>query len=287
MEPITNEEKYLAALTGESVVLPDPITRKEIFLAAAAGVPVSIPDPITREEMYLSQIKPGDGSGVVIKNQNKTITENGSYRADSGYTGLGTVTVAVPIPEVEEPVLEPLTVTENGEFTPREGVDGFDKVTVNVARAESSAKIASGTFTMTSNSATTPEIIHNLGTKKIIALFWIAHNEVVATAGYQTIAASFINTPEFLTESVSVDCTGYNTKVTEPLVCDFNELCLGSVIRSPWATQANLTLPNVCAGIPSASTITDNSLIYVTSGHNNGSSTFISGYTYNYLIIGL
>lgn len=93
MEPITNEEKYLAALTGESVILPDPITRKEIFLAAAAGVPVSVPDPITREEIYLSQIKPGDGTGVV---------------------------------------LEPLTVTENGEYTPGAGVDGFDKVTVEV-----------------------------------------------------------------------------------------------------------------------------------------------------------
>ena len=33
--------------------------------------------------------------GVTIKNQNKTITENGTYSADSGYTGLGTVTVDV------------------------------------------------------------------------------------------------------------------------------------------------------------------------------------------------
>jgi len=132
MEPITNEEVYLAALVGDSVVLPDPITRKEIFLAAAAGMAVSVPDPITREEMYLSQIKPGDGSGVVIRNQNKTITENGTYKADSGYTGLGTVTVAVPIPETKDPVLTEITITENGEYTPEEGVDGFSKVTVEV-----------------------------------------------------------------------------------------------------------------------------------------------------------
>lgn len=101
MEPVTREEKFLASLTGESVTLPDPITRKEMFLAAATGMTVNVPDPITREEKYLSQIKPGDGSGVTIRNQNKTITENGSYKADPGYTGLGTVTVDVAgkIPE--------------------------------------------------------------------------------------------------------------------------------------------------------------------------------------------
>lgn len=34
--------------------------------------------------------------GSQINNQNKTITQNGQYTADSGYTGLGTVTVNVP-----------------------------------------------------------------------------------------------------------------------------------------------------------------------------------------------
>lgn len=116
MEPITNEEVYLAALAGDSVVLPEPITRKEIFLAAAAGMAVSVPDPITREEMYLSRITPGDGSGVVIRNQNKTITENGSYKADSGYTGLGTVNVAVPIPDVDAAVDAALEEVENGTY---------------------------------------------------------------------------------------------------------------------------------------------------------------------------
>lgn len=35
------------------------------------------------------------GSGTEINNQDKTITKNGSYTADEGYTGLGTVTVNV------------------------------------------------------------------------------------------------------------------------------------------------------------------------------------------------
>ena len=38
------------------------------------------------------------GGGQTIRNQDKTITENGIYTADSGYTGLGTVTVNVPTP---------------------------------------------------------------------------------------------------------------------------------------------------------------------------------------------
>lgn len=38
-------------------------------------------------------------TGSTINNQNKTITQNGSYQADAGYTGLGTVTVNVVDPE--------------------------------------------------------------------------------------------------------------------------------------------------------------------------------------------
>jgi len=37
----------------------------------------------------------GTAEGQTINNQNKTITENGTYQADEGYTGLGTVTVNV------------------------------------------------------------------------------------------------------------------------------------------------------------------------------------------------
>lgn len=37
------------------------------------------------------------GSGSPINNQDKTITSNGTYKADTGYTGLGTVTVNVPV----------------------------------------------------------------------------------------------------------------------------------------------------------------------------------------------
>lgn len=88
MKAITRKEKIMS---GENLT---PITRKEMFLAKAAGQNVETPEPATREEMFLSKISGGSG-GVPINNQDKTITENGVYQADEGYTGLGTVTVEV------------------------------------------------------------------------------------------------------------------------------------------------------------------------------------------------
>ena len=56
--------------------------------------------PITRKEIFLQKIidntaMGGSSGGVTINNQDKTITENGTYTADEGFTGLGTVTVDV------------------------------------------------------------------------------------------------------------------------------------------------------------------------------------------------
>lgn len=83
------------------------------------------------------------GGGVAIKNQDKTITENGTYKADSGYTGLGTVSVNVPS---EEPVLQEKTVTENGTVLPDVGYDGMSKVVVDVPGI-----VPSGTIDITEN----------------------------------------------------------------------------------------------------------------------------------------
>ena len=54
-----------------------------------------------------------DAGGSTINNQDKTITSNGEYTADTGYTGLGTVNVTV------EPVLETIdySVTGNNTYT--------------------------------------------------------------------------------------------------------------------------------------------------------------------------
>ena len=58
----------------------------------AKGVSVSDSDSFASYANKISQIS----TGTPINNQNKTVTSNGSYSADSGYTGLGTVTVNVP-----------------------------------------------------------------------------------------------------------------------------------------------------------------------------------------------
>lgn len=97
-EPITRSEMYLAALNGEAVTPPEPITRMDMYLAYLNGMTDTYPEPITRIEQYLYKLCQnglGGGGGVTIRNQNKTITENGEYTADSGYTGLGVVTVNV------------------------------------------------------------------------------------------------------------------------------------------------------------------------------------------------
>lgn len=141
-EPITRKEMYLAALGGDAVTLPDPLTREELYLAYLNGMTDTYPEPITRTEQYLytlCQNGMGSGGGVTIRNQNKTITENGTYRHDSGYTGLGPVTVNVP---QELPVVEPLEVTENGTYNPPEGVNGFAPVTVNVVASGGGGDVA-------------------------------------------------------------------------------------------------------------------------------------------------
>ena len=108
----------------------------------------------------------GGGGSTAPVLQDKTITENGTYTADSGYDGLGTVIVDVPETELQEksvtitqngtsevtpdngkalskvsvtvavpatvPRLQEKTATANGEVVPDVGYDGLSKVTVNV-----------------------------------------------------------------------------------------------------------------------------------------------------------
>lgn len=63
-----------------------------------------------------------------INNQNKTITQNGTYNADSGYTGLGKVVVNVPTSK-----LGTKTITENGTYNASsDNLDGYNEVVVNV-----------------------------------------------------------------------------------------------------------------------------------------------------------
>ena len=53
----------------------------------------------------------GGGGGTTINNQDITVTENGTYTANEGYTGLGTVEVQVPNPSTGI-----LSIVENGSY---------------------------------------------------------------------------------------------------------------------------------------------------------------------------
>lgn len=67
------------------------------------------------------------GGGQTIRNQDKTITENGTYTADSGYTGLGMVTVNVPIPTyyIEKTVDANGVLQNSPNFINLDGVSGL------------------------------------------------------------------------------------------------------------------------------------------------------------------
>ena len=54
IEPITRNEKYLAAAGGQEVTVPTPITRSEIYLAAMSDENITPPTAITREEQFLT-----------------------------------------------------------------------------------------------------------------------------------------------------------------------------------------------------------------------------------------
>ncbi|MBQ1758967.1 MAG: leucine-rich repeat protein [Prevotella sp.] len=91
------------------------------------GVEVGEDDPFRSYAEKIGEIEGGE-----VHNQDKTITENGTYTYDEGYTGLGEVVVEVP---QDEPVLETLNVVENGTYTPSGNMDGYDEVVVDVPQA--------------------------------------------------------------------------------------------------------------------------------------------------------
>lgn len=82
IEPITRNEKYLAAAGGQEVTVPTPITRSEIYLAALSDENIIPPTAITREEQFLTAAidyirnhSGGSGSAFTL-----------SYYDDSGVT---------------------------------------------------------------------------------------------------------------------------------------------------------------------------------------------------------
>ncbi len=129
-------EKIIEACGGDPNALPDKLETTELacILGCLGGNLEELEGKLCGDLLEaIAGACPtgggGSGDGVTIRNQNKTITQNGSYKADSGFTGLGTVTVNVP---QEDPVLQDKTVTQNGKYTADTGFDGLGAVTVAV-----------------------------------------------------------------------------------------------------------------------------------------------------------
>ena len=171
-EPITREEMLLNAIaTGEAANL-EPITREEMFLAKLGGSNVTTPEPITRKEQFLQKAIDAGGSGgggAVIKNQNKTFTENGTYTADSGYTGLGTVTV---------------NVAGSGEVTPPTPDDGKTRVYIHLEHGRTSPMMGvypNGTVTVDWGDGTEPDTLTGTST---FTVKWTPTHEYAAPGDY-------------------------------------------------------------------------------------------------------
>ena len=96
--------------------------------------------------MYLGgqKVSPIVTVGAEINNQDKTITENGTYTADAGYTGLGEVTVNVPS---EQPLITELNVTPTTSaqtIVAPTGTDGYSPVNVAAVTSNIDSNIIAG-----------------------------------------------------------------------------------------------------------------------------------------------
>ena len=100
-------------------------------LSINADVGVNFVKSASRSIIYAGKsiAEAGGGGGTTINNQDLYVTSNGTYTASEGYTGLGEVTVALP--------LDPKSITENGTYyAVDDELQGYDEVTVNVPTSD-------------------------------------------------------------------------------------------------------------------------------------------------------
>lgn len=111
-------------------------------LSITKDVGVSYLRPLSRNIIYSGSATPDSGGGTVINNQDITVIENGVYTAESGYTGLGEVTVALPLGET--------TIGSNGVYNASgDDLQGYSKVTVDVQPVIESLNVTPSTSAQT------------------------------------------------------------------------------------------------------------------------------------------
>lgn len=120
----------------DSIKLQEKTTTENGEVTADSGFTglskVNVKVPERYDEGYNDGYDNGFGEGVAsVKLQTKTITENGEYTPDNGYSGFSKVNVNVPLGKEEQE--KTVDITENGttEITPDEG-KVLSKVNVNV-----------------------------------------------------------------------------------------------------------------------------------------------------------
>lgn len=122
----------------DSIKLQEKTTTKNGEVTADDGFTglskVNVKVPERYDEGYNDGYDNGFGEGVSsVKLQTKTITENGEYTPDNGYSGFSKVNVSVTVPLGKEEQEKTVDITKNGttEITPDEG-KVLSRVTVNV-----------------------------------------------------------------------------------------------------------------------------------------------------------
>lgn len=146
IDTIKGQEKTIIPSTAEQIITPDgdynAITKATIK-AVDNTIDSNISPENIKKDINILGVTGTLEEGEQINNQDKEITTNGTYTADEGYTGLGTVTVNVPqtgdVPvklfETEEQMQADTTAKEgdlaivyNSEYVPTKAKTTVDTV---------------------------------------------------------------------------------------------------------------------------------------------------------------
>jgi len=155
--------------------------------------------------------------GYIVPSGSETITANGEY----DITEKASVVVAVPEPEI---TLQNKVITENGTYTADTGYDGLGQVTVNVASSGGSASDAidsmlAGTMTEINSDVTTVTNYACYGMSKLATVILPNATHIGSLAFANCTSLAVIYAPNVVSSSLQVfDACKSLTEVNFPLL---------------------------------------------------------------------